>query len=92
MADYQPVLSPTMEQADKQIEHLADTKVLLAALNKTIQNAETDRKQAENDREQQSVFNKRMTVVAVCLSFAAVVAPFLIYWLEHGWWWETYRP
>lgn len=87
-----PPPAPTREQAREQLEHLEETKVLLAALNQTIQNAEVDRKQAEQDRHQQSLFNKRMTVVAIALSFAAVVAPFLIYFLEHGWWWEAYRP
>jgi Tfp pilus assembly protein PilN len=71
---------------------LEETKVLLAALNQTIQNAEEDRKRVDQDRTQQSLFNKRMTIVAIALSLAAVVAPFLIYFLEHGWWWEAYRP
>jgi hypothetical protein len=90
--DFEPTPMPTKEQADQQLAHLAETKVLLAALNQTIQNAEADRKQADLDRAEQKVFNRRMTIVAVVLSFAAVVAPFLIYFLEHGWWWETYRP
>jgi hypothetical protein len=90
--DFTPVPMPTKEQADEQLAHLAETKVLLAALTQTIQNAEADRKQADLDRSEQKVFNQRMTIVAVVLSFAAVVAPFLIYFLEHGWWWETYRP
>lgn len=90
--DIKPVPMPTKEQADQQLAHLAETKVLLAALTQTIQNAEADRKQADLDRAEQKVFNRRMTMVAVALSFAAVVAPFLIYFLEHGWWWETYRP
>ena len=90
--DFTPVPMPTKEQADRQLAHLAETKVLLAALTQTIQNAEADRKQADLDRSEQKVFNRRMTIVAVALSFAAVVAPFLIFFLEHGWWWETYRP
>jgi hypothetical protein len=90
--DFTPVPMPTKEQADQQLAHLAETKVLLAALTQTIQNAEADRKQADLDRAEQKVFNRRMTIVAVALSFAAVVAPFLIYFLEHGWWWESYRP
>lgn len=90
--DFEPVPMPTKDQADQQLAHLAETKVLLAALNQTIQNAEADRKQADLDRAEQKTFNQRMTIVAVVLSFAAVVAPFLIYFLEHGWWWEAYRP
>lgn len=90
--DFEIVPAPTKEQADEQLAHLAETKVLLAALTQTIQNAEEDRKQAEVDRAEQKMFNRRMTIVAVALSFAAVVAPFIIYFLEHGWWWETYRP
>lgn len=87
-----PPPAPTRDQAAEQLQHLEETKVLLTALNQTIQNAEEDRKRAEQDRHQQSLFNKRMTVVAIALSLAAVVAPFLIYFLEHGWWWEAYRP
>jgi hypothetical protein len=87
-----PPPAPTRYQAAEQLQHLEETKALLTALNQTIQNAEDDRKRAERDRTQQSIFNKRMTVVAIALSFAAVVAPFLIYFLEHGWWWEAYRP
>ncbi|ALV43211.1 hypothetical protein AU252_20295 [Pseudarthrobacter sulfonivorans] len=87
-----PPPAPTRDQAAEQLQHLEETKVLLAALNRTIQNAEEDRKRTEHDRNQQSMFNKRMTVVAIALSFAAVVAPFLVYFLEHGWWWEAYRP
>lgn len=90
--DFTPVARPTAEQADEQLAHLAETKVLLAALNQTIQNAEADRKQADADRAEQKAFNQRMTIVAIVLSFAALVAPFLIYFLEHGWWWEAYRP
>lgn len=84
--------APTKKQADQQLAHLAETKVLLATLTQTIQNAEEDRKQAELDRAEQKIFNRRMTIVAVALSFAAVVAPFVIYFLEHGWWWQPYRP
>lgn len=90
--DITPVSRPTKEQADEQLAHLAETKVLLAALNQTIQNAEADRKHADADRAQQKAFNKTITIVALALSFAAVVAPFLIYFMEHGWWWEAYRP
>lgn len=87
-----PWPAPTRYQAAEQLQHLEETKALLAALNQTIQNAEEDRKRADQDRSQQSLFNKRMTIVAIALSLAAVVAPFLIYFLEHGWWWEAYRP
>lgn len=83
---------PTREQADEQLAHLAETKILLKALNQTIQNAEADRKQADLDRAEQKAFNTRMTFVALVLYFAAVVASFLIYFLEHGWWWESYGP
>lgn len=83
---------PTRDQAEEQLQHLEETKALLTALNQTIQNAEEDRRRAEVDRTQQSLFNKRMTVVAIALSFAAVVTPFVIYFLEHGWWWEGFRP
>lgn len=86
--DFTPVPMPTKEQADRQLAHLAETKVLLAALTQTIQNTEADRKQADLDRAEQWVFNRRMTIVAVALSFAAVVAPFFIFFLEHGWWWK----
>lgn len=90
--EFQVPSRPTKEQADEQLAHLAETKILLEALNQTIQNAEADRKQAELDRAEQKAFNTRMTIVALVLSFAAVVSPFLIYFLEHGWWWEAYRP
>lgn len=85
--DFEIAPTPTKEQADKQLDHLAETRVLLATLTRTVQNAEKDRKQAELDRAEQKIFNRRMTIVAVALSFAAVVAPFIIYFLEHGWWW-----
>lgn len=82
----------TEQQAAEQTEHLAEMRILVAALNQTMKNAEADRKRSEQDHKDQKLFNERMTKIAVALSFAAVIAPFLIYWLEHGWWWEQYRP
>lgn len=87
-----PPPGPTSYQAEEQLQHLEETKVLLSALNQTMQNSEADRRRADLDRSQQSLFNKRMTIVAIALSMAAVIAPFLVYFLEHGWWWEAYRP
>ncbi|MDQ0769554.1 hypothetical protein QF031_002303 [Pseudarthrobacter defluvii] len=82
----------TQKQAAEQTEHLYEMRVLVEAVSQTMKNAEADRARSEHEQAQQKTFNKRMTIAAITLSFAAVVVPFLIFYLEHGWWWEPYRP
>lgn len=82
----------TQKQAAEQTEHLYEMRVLVHAVSQTMKDAEADRAKSEHEQAQQKSFNNRMTVAAIALSFAAVVIPFLIFFMEHGWWWEQYRP